>query len=81
MQEHCQGSDAAVFTLDTTASYKAVVGYFAFHGKQRKSIFEENEKRERERKQGSVLVCRVATIVVVTASIGVPPDRSVAVFC
>jgi len=80
MQEHCQGSDAAVFTLDTTASYIAVVGYFAFHGKQRKSIFEENEKK-RETKQGSVLVRRVAAIVVVTISIGVPPDRSGAVFC
>jgi len=48
MQEHCQGSDAAVFTLDTTASYNAVVGYFAFHGKQRKSILEENEKKRNE---------------------------------
>jgi len=64
MQEHCQGSDAAVFTLDTTASYKAVVGYFAFHGKQRKSIFEENERErererqpDRERERGNKEVC------------------------
>jgi hypothetical protein len=51
MQEHCQGSAAAVFTLDTTASDNAVVGYFAFHGKQRKSIFEENEKKKRGNKE------------------------------
>jgi len=37
--------------------------------------------KKRERKQGNVLVCRVAPIVVVTVSIGVPPDRSLAVFC
>ena len=58
MQEHCQGSDAAVFTLDTTTSYNAVVGYFAFHGKQRKSIFEENKKkRDREREREETRKC------------------------
>jgi hypothetical protein len=37
--------------------------------------------KKRERKQGRVLVCRVAAILVVTVTIGVPPARSVAVFC